>query len=161
MFSRAVGREEHCKQISLSCVGSAHSVSATLGLPLLRGVCSGSRLLCRKWALVCVHFPSLSHSSLFLGTPQMCRLAWACVLCPSQVRAAQATRCLGSKWRVCLITCLVPGTRFPGWQRGHCLRCATCLFWGADLWLWPSWHMSTVQNPRKYWLATGSLLRVL
>ena len=31
-FSRAVGREEHCKQISLMC---AHSDSATLGLSLL------------------------------------------------------------------------------------------------------------------------------
>ena len=30
----------------------------------------------------------------FLGTPQRCRLNWACVLCPSQVRVAQATRCL-------------------------------------------------------------------
>jgi len=35
MFSRAVGREEYCKQISLACVGSARSVSAALGLPLL------------------------------------------------------------------------------------------------------------------------------
>ena len=46
MFSRAVGREEHCKQISLACVGSAHSVPATLGLPLLTAcVLSQSTLL--------------------------------------------------------------------------------------------------------------------
>ena len=32
LFSRALGREEHCKQISLAC---AHSDSATLGLPPL------------------------------------------------------------------------------------------------------------------------------
>ena len=32
----------------------------------------------------------------FLGTPQRYRLSWACVLCPSHVRAAQATRCLAS-----------------------------------------------------------------
>ena len=32
----------------------------------------------------------------FSGTPQRHRLSWACVLCPSQVRAAQATRCLMS-----------------------------------------------------------------
>ena len=37
--------------------------------------------------------------------------------------------------------------------------CAMCL-WGADLWLRPSWWMSTVQDPRKTWLATGSLLAV-
>ena len=30
----------------------------------------------------------------YLGTPQRHRLSWACVLCPSQVRAAQVTRCL-------------------------------------------------------------------
>ena len=30
LFSRAVGREGHCKQITLAC---AHSASATLGLP--------------------------------------------------------------------------------------------------------------------------------
>ena len=30
----------------------------------------------------------------FLGIPQRHRLGWACVLCPSQVRAAQVTRCL-------------------------------------------------------------------
>ena len=29
-----------------------------------------------------------------LGSPQRCRLSWACVLCPSQVRAAHVTRCL-------------------------------------------------------------------
>ena len=64
--------EEHCKQISLACVGSAHSVWDTLGLPLLT-VCvlSLSTLLrlqvalqgnCLKQALGCVHFPGLSHS---------------------------------------------------------------------------------------------------
>ena len=40
------------------------------------------------------------------------------------------------------------------------LRCAVCLFWGFDLRLQPSWWMSTVQDPRKTWLATGSLLTV-
>ena len=32
----------------------------------------------------------------FSGTPQRHRLSWACVSCPSQVPAAQATRCLAS-----------------------------------------------------------------
>ena len=36
-----------------------------------------------------------------------------------------------------------------------------CLLWGTDLWLRrPSWQMSTVQDPRKTQLATGSLLAV-
>ena len=64
-----MGREEQCKQISLACVGSAHSVSATLGFPCPRPVCfprlhcSGFRLLYRDQALSCMHFPGLSHSS--------------------------------------------------------------------------------------------------
>ena len=46
LVSCAVGREEHCKQISLACVGSARSVLATLGLPLLMAcVLSQSTLL--------------------------------------------------------------------------------------------------------------------
>ena len=32
----------------------------------------------------------------FLGTPQCHRLGWACILCPFQVWAAQATRCFVS-----------------------------------------------------------------
>ena len=72
MFSCAVGREEHYKQISLACVGSARSVWSTLGLPLhMVCVLSWSTLLklqvalqgnCLKWALGCVHFPSPSCS---------------------------------------------------------------------------------------------------
>ena len=67
-----MGREEHCKLISLACVGSSPRVWATLGLPLLM-VCvlSPSTLLrlqvalqgdCLKQALGCVHIPGLSHS---------------------------------------------------------------------------------------------------
>ena len=35
-----------------------------------------------------------------------------------------------------------------------------CLLWGANPWLRPSWQLSTVRDPRKYWLATGSLRAV-
>ena len=31
----------------------------------------------------------------FSGIPQRCRLSWACVLCPSEVRAAQGDQLLG------------------------------------------------------------------
>ena len=43
---------------------------------------------------------------------------------------------------------------FLGVKLAHLLRCAVCLFWGADLWLRPAWWMSTIQNPKKSWLAT-------
>ena len=67
-----MGREEHCKQISLVCVGSACSVWTTLGLPPLTACVLSQSTLLRlqvalqgnslKWALVCMHFPGLSHS---------------------------------------------------------------------------------------------------
>ena len=100
----------------------------------------------------------------FSGTPQRCRLSWACVLCPSQVQATQVTRCLVSaqSWAgQCVLLPPLPQTLgFLGAQREHHFRCAVCLLWGADLWLPPSWWMSTVHYPRKTWLATGSLLTV-
>ena len=67
-----MGREEHCKQISLVCVRSALSVSATMGFPpltacvlsqttllMLRVALQGNYL---KRALGCVHFSGLSLS---------------------------------------------------------------------------------------------------
>ena len=99
------GREEHCEQISLACVGSAHSVWATLGLPPLMGFfpglhCSGSRFLCWELSEAGPGLHALPRSKLlrftYSGTPQRHRLSWTCVLCPSQVRATQETRCLAS-----------------------------------------------------------------
>ena len=142
MFSCAVGREGHCKQITLAC---AHSVLATLGLPPLTACvlsclhCLGSRLLCRELSEAGPGLYALPRSKplrfRFSGSSQRHRLGWACILCPSPVPAAQATRCLASSLSpgaVHFITSLVPAARFPG--HAH-LRCAMCLFWGADLWL--------------------------
>ena len=100
----------------------------------------------------------------FSGTPQRHRLSWACVLCPSQFQVAHVARCLVSTLSPggCCILSTPPSQTlgFLGAQRDPCLRCATCLPWGADLWLRPSWWMSTIQDPRKTWLVTGSLLSV-
>ena len=43
-----------------------------------------------------------------------------------------------------LITSPVPAAWFTGAPRKHCLRCAVCLLWKADLRLQPSWWMSTI-----------------
>ena len=52
LFRCAIGREEHCKQISLACVGSACSDLATLGLSaLMVCVLSQSTLLRLQVAL--------------------------------------------------------------------------------------------------------------
>ena len=110
---------------------------------------------CLRWALGCMHFPGLSCSGS--GTPQRHRLGWACVLCTSQVRAAQVTRCLASavipSWGLHLIASPAPAARFSGCTTGVPSQvCRVCLFWGADLWLRPSRQMSTIQNPKKSWL---------
>ena len=103
LFSCAVWREGRCKQITLAC---ARSVSATLGLPPLTCVCppcphcSGSRLLRREpsEASPGLRAPPSSKPLRFRhsGSPQRRRFGWACVLCPSQVRAAQVMRCMAS-----------------------------------------------------------------
>ena len=118
MFSCAVGREEPCKQITLTC---AHSVSATLACPHSWHVCppcphcSGSRLLLREMseASLGLHAPPRSKPLRFRhsGSPQKGRLRWACILCPSQVRAAQVMRCLES---AVAATYRLPTTRFSG-----------------------------------------------
>ena len=63
--------------------------------------CSGSRLLCQELSEASPGLSALPGSKplrfRFSGTPQRCRLGWACVLCPSQVLAAQVMRCLVSE----------------------------------------------------------------
>ena len=60
--------------------------------------CSDSRLLCRELSDVGPGLHEFPRSELlrfqFLGTPQRHRIGWAYILHPSQVRAAQVTRCL-------------------------------------------------------------------
>ena len=69
---------------------------------------SGSRLLCQnrlRPALGCMHLPGLSRSGsgTQVVSPQRRRLGWACVLCPSQVRAAQV---FGERGRcTCRLSC--------------------------------------------------------
>ena len=83
---------------------------------------SCSRLLCQELSEAGPGLCALSRSKplrfRFLGTPQRCRLCWACALCPFQVRAAQLTRCLASavtpSWRVHLIASPVPPLSFLG-----------------------------------------------
>ena len=127
-----MGREEDCKQMSLACVGSARSVSVTLGLPQSLRVClpslhcSCSRLICQELSEagpgLCVLPRSEPLRFRFFGSPQRRRLGWACVLCPSQVRGAQVTRCLASAvapiWGLWLITSTVPAAQFSGCTTG-------------------------------------------
>ena len=77
--------------------------------------CSGCRMLCREpsEASPGLHAPPRSKPLRFRnsGSPQRHRLGWACVLCQSQVQAAQVMRCLGA-WSLQLITSPIPADRF-------------------------------------------------
>ena len=132
MFNCAAWREEHCKQISLACVecfpclghtgfASAHGVCAFLVYTAQVPGCSAGKL-----SKAVPGLRALPRSKplrfRFSGTPQRHRLGWACVLCPSQVRAVQVTRCLVSAvfpgGTVHLITCPAPAARFSGCSVG-------------------------------------------
>ena len=153
-------KEQHCKQVSLACVGSAHSVWATLGLsPLTASVLSRSSLLrfqvalqgnCLKQPLDCVHFPGLSHSGsgsrvFHKGTdsvgPAFCAFP----------RSKQLRR-LGAWW-ACSPQVGGASYHLPGPSHSVSWMCSgsavpgVCLVWGADLWLRPSWQMSTIRIP--------------
>ena len=73
--------------------------------------CSDSRLLCQELSDAGPGLHALLRSKplrfRFLSTLQRRGLCWACVLCLSQVRAAQVTRCLVStvspRWGVHLV----------------------------------------------------------
>ena len=137
-------------------VALAHSVCVFPVYTVQALGCSAGN--CLRWA---PRLHVLSRSKplrfRFLGTPQRHRLGWACVLCPSQVRAAQVIRCLASSvapnWGLRLITSPSQLLGILGVQLARLLRCAVCLFREADLWLRPSRWMSTIQNPKKCWLA--------
>ena len=81
---------------------------------------SGSRLLWQELSEAGSGLRALPRSKQlrfrFSVTSQRCILCWACVLCPSQVRAAQVIRCLVStvtgRWGVRLIASSVPAARF-------------------------------------------------
>ena len=96
--------------------------------------CLGFRLLC--WELseagpgLCARPSSKLLRFRFSSTPQRCRLSWACVLCPSQARAAQATRNLASAHAagaVRLITSLVQAARFPRVHRNSTVLGVPCV----------------------------------
>ena len=106
-----------------------------------------------------MHFPGRSHS----GSRVFCKVPdpdGLCILCLPQVQATQATGCLVSTLsQVGLASYAPPWSQplsLPGAPQGHRPGCAVCLLWGADLRLWHSWQMLTIQDPRKTWLTTST-----
>ena len=141
-------REEPSKQISLARVGSARSVWTTVDFPQLTEACAfwvynpqAPGCSVRELSKVGPGLSALPRSNLlrfrFSSTPQRHRLGWACLLYPSQVQEAQATRCLvstlsqmrGASYH---LPQSKPLSLLGAPQECH-LRCAMCLLWGADL----------------------------
>ena len=125
--------------------------------------CSDSKLLSQELSDVGPGLHALPRSKLlrfrFSGTPQRHRL-----LCPSPGLRNSGDQVLGER-TIPGVWCILSPPRsqplhFLGAPQEHHLGRAVCLLWGSDLRLRPSWWMSTVQDPRKTWLATGSLLTV-
>jgi len=113
-----------------------------------------------KWALHFMHFWGLSFQVECKGTDQ----DGLCILSLFQVWGAQATKCLANALSQVGCASYSPAQSqrlsFQDAMWEHSPRCAVCLLWGADLRLWHSWQMSTIQDPRKTRLTTGSLLTV-
>ena len=135
-------------------MGSTCSVPATLGLPPFAAcVLFWSTLLRLQVALQgvgqsWVHFPHLSCSVsdsrvLHKGADSV----GPAILC-LPISSSSGNQELDERTLFrCSATSPLPG---PSLSFRACLiRCALCLFCGADLWLRPSRRMSTIQNLRK------------
>ena len=125
MFTCIVGREEHCKQISRACVGSA----LCIGLPQIK-------VACASWVYTAQTpgcsagelskagpvFRALPRSKplMFLGTLQGHRPGWVCVCAlprSEQLRQAGVWQVHCPRWIVCL-NCLPRLGHFI--SRVHC-----------------------------------------
>ena len=135
-----MGREEHCEQISLVCEKCSQCPGHT-GFACTHGLCAflvytaqapgcSAGAPSKAGPGLCALPRSKTLKFRFSGTPQRHRLGWACVLCLSQVRAAQVTRCLAStvapSWRLHLITSPVPATLFWVYNR-HAFSSVPCV----------------------------------
>ena len=84
----------------------------------------------------------------FSGTPQKCRLGWACVLCLPRLSCSGSQELDGRTlpWCGAPYPLCGPSLSFRKTQLG---ACTLCLFSGAGLSPRPSQQMSTIQNLRK------------
>ena len=103
-----------------------------------------------------MHSPGLSHTGsgswvLHKGQTQL-----GLRFVPFPGLSSSGDQVLGEHDRCDLLPPLSQLLGFLGGQWVQLLRCAVCLFWGADLWLLLCRQMSTIRSPKKSWLATKS-----
>ena len=147
-----MGREEHCM-----CGECSQCFSRTRFAPAL-SVCAfpvytsqalgHSAKNCLRQALGCMHFPAVQVQVLRYSTKGQTFLGLS----------SSGDQVLGERSHppgVGFILSLPPSQLlgFLGIQRAHLLRCAVCLFWGADPCLQHCRWIPTIQNPKKSWLA--------
>ena len=124
MFSHAAGRDRGMLQTNntgvcsqcLSHTGSA-PVHGACSLPAHTAQALGCSTGNHPWpALGCLHFQVQAAQVQALGWSSEAQpLGWTCVLCPSQIRAAQVMRCLAGANAA---TYRLPATRLSGCKTG-------------------------------------------
>ena len=126
----------------------AHGVCAFPGYAAQTLGCSAEN--CLMQALICLNFPGLSRSGsgsqVLHKDADLVGPAFCAILGPS----SSGDQVLGERCHPQL-----GAVAYPLPRPSH-LVFLVCLFWGADLWLRPSWRMLTIQKPQKSWLATKS-----
>ena len=145
----------------LLCKWDALGKNTGVGCHLLLHSLKGN---CPHQALDSVHFPGLNCSGsgswvLHKGTDSAGPAFWALPR-SEEIRKPGAWRVHYPRCTVNLITFPVPAVWFPGSLERVPSQVCHMSPLGSDLRLQPSWQMSTIQDPRKTWLATGSLLTV-
>ena len=89
-------------------------------------------------------------------------VGWAFCALPrsEQLRRPGAWQVHCPRWAVHLNHLLGPSHLVSWMCPENTVSSVPCLLWTADLRLWPSWWMLTIQDLRKTWLAAGNLLTV-
>ena len=115
----------------------AHGVCAFMVYTAQTLGCSAGN--CLRQALGCVHFPGLSRSGPGSRVLHNGETWLGLRFVPSPGQSTRVTRCLASavapRWACDLSPPPAQPLGVLGVQRAPILRCAVCLFRGADLWL--------------------------
>ena len=157
LFSRAVGREEHCRQMSLACVGALavfrpHWVcprSLVCAFPIYTVQAPGCSIATGPWVACGSSFRVLHKSADSTGP----------AFCAFPTREAQAARSLRSALSlgaVCLLPSAVPASSFCMRRSGAPCVCSGELVSSCD----PPTRCQPSRISGSLWLEIGSMFTV-